>query len=164
MITRDLAGGAATSLIGALYLFYASQLRPSSLADSVGPQGLPLVYGWLMLGLGLVLLVQALLAVRRASPSERAEARPKAWEGQGRRTLWAAGLLAFAVGYLLIVETLGYLLSLVALISAVTIYLGARMSWRPLAVGLGGAVVLWLMFVKLLGVGMPEGVLRGLGL
>jgi putative tricarboxylic transport membrane protein len=164
MITRDLVGGVTTSLIGALYLFHASQLRPSSLADSVGPQGLPLVYGWLMLGLGVLLLAQSLLAARRVSPSERAEAQVKAWAGQGRRTLWAAGLLTFAVGYLLIVEALGYLLSLAVLISAVAIYLGARMSWRPLALGLGGAVVLWLMFVKLLGVGMPEGVLRGLGL
>ncbi|TNC63595.1 tripartite tricarboxylate transporter TctB family protein [Rubellimicrobium roseum] len=163
MITRDMVGGAAASLIGALYLFYASQLRPSSLADSVGPQGLPLVYGWLTLALGLVLLAQAFIAVLRASPAERAK-QADAWSGQGRRILWAAGLLAFAVGYLLIVETLGYLLSLAVLIPAVAIYLGARFGWRPLAVGVGGAVVLWLMFDKLLGVGMPEGVLRGLGL
>ncbi len=158
-----MAGGAAASLIGALYLYYASQLRPSSLADSVGPQGLPLVYGWLTLGLGLILLAQALFAVLRASPAERAE-QAKAWAGQGLRTLWAAGLLAFAVGYLLIVEALGYLLSLAVLIPAVAIYLGARIGWQPVAVGVGGAVVLWLRFDKLLGVDMPEGVLRGLGL
>jgi putative tricarboxylic transport membrane protein len=163
MITRDLAGGAATSLIGALYLFYASQLRPSSLADSVGPQGLPLVYGWLTLGLGLILLAQAVLAVVRASPAERAK-QSEAWTGQGRRTLWAAGLLAFAIAYVVIVEALGYLLSLAILIPAVAIYLGARIGWRPVAVGVGGAVLLWLMFDKLLGVGMPEGILRGLGL
>ena len=163
MITRDMAGGAAASLIGAFYLYYASQLRPSSLADSVGPQGLPLVYGWLTLGLGLILLAQALVGLLRASPAERAK-QADAWAGQGRRTLWAAGLLAFAVGYLLIVEALGYLLSLAVLIPAVAIYLGARIGWRPVAVGVGGAVVLWLMFDKLLGVDMPEGILRGLGL
>jgi len=163
MITRDMAGGAAASLIGAFYLYYASQLRPSSLADSVGPQGLPLVYGWLTLGLGFILLAQALIAVLRASPADHAK-QADAWTGQGRRTLWAAGLLAFAAGYLLIVEALGYLLSLAILIPAVAIYLGARIGWRPVAVGVGGAVVLWLMFDKLLGVDMPEGVLRGLGL
>ena len=163
MITRDTVGGAAASLIGAFYLYHASQLRPSSLADSVGPQGLPLFYGWLMLGLGLILLAQSLVAALRAAPAER-EKRVDAWAGQGRRTLWAAGLLAFAVAYLLTVETLGYLISLAVLIPAVAIYLGARIRWRPVAVGLGGAVVLWLMFDKLLGVGMPEGILRGLGL
>ena len=100
------------------------------------------------------------LPIWRASPEERA----KAWAGQGRRTLWAAGLLAFAITYLLIVETLGYLLSLALMIAGVSVFLGARANWRPLVVGLGGAVVLWLLFVRLLGVGMPAGVLRIPGL
>jgi hypothetical protein len=116
-----------------------------------------------VLGLGLILLAQSFVAVLRPPSLGRTAAQRKEWEGQGRRTLWAAGLLAFAVGYLLIVEALGYLLSLAVLIPAVAIYLGARLGWRPVAVGVGGAVVLWLMFDKLLGVDMPEGILRGLG-
>lgn len=50
---------------------------------------------------------------------------------------------------------LGYLLSLALLIAGITLYMGAAPSWRTVVVPLVGAVLLWLIFVKLLGVDMP---------
>ncbi|WP_265502590.1 tripartite tricarboxylate transporter TctB family protein [Paracoccus beibuensis] len=150
--------------LGACYLYFASQMRASSLADSFGPQGMPLVYGWLMLGLGVVLVLQWLVATSRSSSETRQAAHADAWRGQGRKILRAGGLFGLAAAYLPIVQTLGYLPSMALLTFAVALYLGAPLTWRPVAIGIGGAIVLWLIFVQLLGVPMPRGILSAFGL
>lgn len=164
MITREAVGGLAAIILGAAYLHFAGQMRASSLADSFGPKGMPLVYGWLMLGLGVVLLAQSLVLGLRLSKADRHAAQSQAWDGQGRKILWAGGLFAMAVIYVLIVQALGYLPSIALLTLAVALYLGAPLSWRPVAIAIGGAIVLWLIFVKLLGVPMPRGILAALGI
>ena len=73
MLTRDFVGGVASIAIGAVYLFFAYQLRASALDDSMGPGGLPRVYGWLLVGLGPVLTIQALFARRLATAGEAPE-------------------------------------------------------------------------------------------
>ena len=45
MLTRDFVGGVASIAIGAVYLYFAYQLRTSALDDSMGPGGLPRIYG-----------------------------------------------------------------------------------------------------------------------
>ena len=92
MLTRDFVGGVASIAIGAVYLFFAYQLRTSALDDSMGPGGLPRVYGWLLVGLGAVLTIQALFAHRLATAGEAPEEKGE-WEGQGRKIAFAAGLL-----------------------------------------------------------------------
>lgn len=164
MITRDMIGGLVAVLFATVYLHYASQIRISSLADSFGPQGMPLVYGWLMLGLGLVLVGQAVFAYLKSDAGARQLIDTADWAGQGRKTMWAAGLMAFAIAYLGLVTSLGYLLAMAVLICGVALFLGARFTWRPVLIGLLGAVVLWLIFVKLLGVDMPTGLLAVIGL
>ncbi|WP_423206180.1 tripartite tricarboxylate transporter TctB family protein (plasmid) [Paracoccus yeei] len=155
MISRNMVAAMATIVIGAVYLNFAYQLRVSSLADAFGPQGLPRVYGWLTLGLGVVLLVQSVLAVRALDAEERVAFFREEWAGQGRRILRAAGFLLIATAYLLLLPYLGYLLSLALLIAGITLYMGAAPSWRTVVVPLVGAVLLWLIFVKLPGVDMP---------
>lgn len=157
MITRDLAGGLAAILIGAVYLVYAYQIRASALDDSLGPGGMPRAYGWLLVGLGVVLCIQA--AVARAWHAPDGE-----WRGQGRRILWAGGLLLFGIAYLLVVETLGYLVSVALLIIGVALYQGAPRSGRLVLIGIGGALLLWALFVLVLGVDMPPGLLAAVGL
>lgn len=157
MISRDLVGGAAAVLIGAVYLFYAYQIRTSALDDTLGPGGMPRAYGWLLVGLGLVLSLQAV--VSRASRAIKDE-----WSGEGRRVLWAAGLLGLGIAYLLVVETLGYLVSIALLLIGVALYQGAAASWRLPLIGIGGALFLWALFVLVLGVSMPRGLLAPLGL
>lgn len=157
MITRDFAGGAASILIGALYLAYAYQIRASALDDTLGPGGMPRVYGWFLVALGIVLCIQA--AVAHAGRAAEGE-----WRGQGRRILWAAGLLLFGIAYLLVIETLGYLLSIAFLITGVALYGGTPPSGRLVLIGIGGAILLWALFVLVLGVAMPRGLLPDLGL
>lgn len=164
MITRDMIGGLVAVLFATVYLYFASQIRVSSLSDSFGPQGMPLVYGWLMLLLGLVLVGQAVFSYLKSESAVRQLIDTADWAGQGRKTLWAAGLMAFAIAYLGLVTSLGYLLAMVVLICGVALFLGARFTWRPVLIGVIGAVILWLIFVKLLGVAMPAGLLAVIGL
>ena len=58
MLTRDMVGAIAAILIGAVYLYFAHQLRVSALDDTLGPSGMPRILGWLMIALGAVLMVQ----------------------------------------------------------------------------------------------------------
>ena len=163
MLTRDMVGAIAAILIGAVYLYFAHQLRVSALDDTLGPSGMPRILGWLMIALGAVLMVQAFAARRAvavaAQPAEKGE-----WEGQGRKIAYAAGLLAIGAAYLFVVETLGYLISIALLIIATATYLGAGFRGRVVAIGVLGAVFLYAMFVALLGVRMPAGILSAFGI
>ncbi|CCF18436.1 conserved membrane protein of unknown function [Pseudorhizobium banfieldiae] len=163
MLTRDFVGGVASIALGAVYLFFAYQLRSSALDDSMGPGGLPRLYGWLLVGLGVVLTIQALLAPRLATADDAPEEKGE-WDGQGRKVAFAAGLLGIGVGYIFVIETLGYLLSIAVLLLVTALYLGAGNKGRVLAVAVLGAVFLWVMFVVVLGVRMPSGLLASLGL
>ena len=163
MLTRDMVGAIAAILIGAVYLYFAHQLRVSALDDTLGPSGMPRILGWLMIALGAVLMVQAFAARRAvavaAQPAEKGE-----WEGQGRKIAYAAGLLVIGAAYLFVVETLGYLISIALLIIATATYLGAGFKGRVVAIGVLGAVFLYAMFVALLGVRMPAGILSAFGI
>lgn len=165
MFTRDFVGGVATIAIGAVYLYFAHHLRASALDDSMGPGGMPRIYGWLLVALGSILIIQAALAARTAAvataPGQEAKGE---WEGQGRKVAYAFGLLAIGVAYLFILERLGYLVSIALLITTTAFYLGAGFSGRLIAIGIGGAVFLYAMFVAILGVRMPAGILAVLGL
>lgn len=167
---RNLATGIGAVVIGVGYLTMAFQLRASALADAVGPAGLPKVLGFLMLALGVVLCAQDLLHLRKARSSRAAvvaapdgtvEAEPED-EGRGL-TLGglakAAGFLAIAVGYLLVIRTVGYPIAIGALLILLSLYGGIKPTWRVFAVGIGGAVVFWILFVEILALPLPAGIL-----
>lgn len=165
MLTRDIVGGAAALAIGAGYLAMAVNLPSSALDDAVGTGGLPKALGALMIGLGLCLLVNGLVAQRRAAASAQAvlEADDDEVERLGGAGLArAGGLLAIAVAYVLIVRVVGYLPAIAALIVAAALHGGARLGWRVLAIGAAGAVVYHAIFVLLLGIPQPAGFLFSL--
>jgi putative tricarboxylic transport membrane protein len=143
----------AAIIIGSLYLYFTLQMRTSSLADTVGPAGVPRVLGILMILLGIVLCVQSFITHLKSPRPFKSE-----WTGQPERILRAAGLLLLAIGYLVVVNTLGYTLSVAILIMLAALYLGARFSWRVPAIAAGGALSLWLIFAWLLGIAMPAGI------
>ncbi|KXF74886.1 hypothetical protein ATN84_21945 [Paramesorhizobium deserti] len=163
MITRNIVGGIATTIIGAVYLYLALHIRVSALADGFGPRGMPVIYGWLVTGLGLLLLVHSAIEVARLSPEARAVLSEKEWAGQGRKILQAAGLFAIAIAFLFAVNILGYPLTLALLIAAVAVYMGARPDLLLLVIAAGGAAMMWFIFVGLLDVRMPQGIFSSLG-
>lgn len=161
MITRSMAGGILTLLLGSVYLFFAYGIQPSALADTMGAGGVPRVYGWLMVGLSVLLICQSLWEYWR-SPERKLMT--SEWKGEGLKTLKAAGLLCFGIVYLNVVDWLGYLLSIALLLIGVALYRGAPMGVRLLITGLGGAIALWLIFAVVLGVHMPPGILKMFGI
>jgi len=164
---RNLIGGIATIVIGAAYLVMASGLRASALSDSVGPAGFPKALAYGMIGLGLVLCFQSLVALRAR---RRAGVVGGGLTGVDANTddedlgtmhcvLRAAGMLALGIVYLLIVRYLGYVPSVALLIIAVSLYLGTVFSWAVVAIGITGALVYWVVFVFILGIPQPPGFL-----
>ena len=155
--SRDFVGGAASLLIGSVYLYFAYQMRSSALDDIVGPAGMPKAYGWVLVGLGTLLCTVTLANRWREDFSEE-------WVGRGRQIAAAAGLLGLGIAYLVIVDRVGYLLSMGLLIAATILYHGERPSAKLAMTAVLGAAMLWTLFVLVLGVSMPPGLLRVFGL
>lgn len=153
-MSRDLALGGAAFALAVGYFLLAAAIPSSLLADAVGPQGLPMVYAALLAGLSILLMIRSV--VRRAAPARPAAAADSGIDG--RSQIWrVAGLLGIGVVYVAVVPTVGYLLSIAALIAVTTYYQGGVVNRYVLGVALSGAVFLWLIFVVLLGIPQPPG-------
>jgi hypothetical protein len=151
-MSRDFVLGCATLVLAGGYYLMAASLPHSLLDDAIGPQGLPKAYAFLLAGLSIVQIARSL--PRRSSA--RAASAPA--RGVRLHGLWRPlGLLLIGVGYLVIVPWLGYALSLAVLIFATICYQGGAGVWRAGLVATTGALVFWLLFVRLLGIPQPPG-------
>ena len=137
------------------YFLLAAAIPSSLLADAVGPQGLPMAYAAVLAGLSILLMIRS-IGRRRAAPVRAVAAADSGidWRSQVWRV---AGLLGIGVVYVAVVPTVGYLLSIAALIAVTTYYQGGVVNRYVLGVALSGAVFLWLIFVVLLGIPQPPG-------
>jgi putative tricarboxylic transport membrane protein len=148
----DLALGVLTLAIAVTYYVMAAAIPESGLADAVGPQGLPKAYALALGGLSLVLVARGLAARRHTGPPPHAA-------GERPRALWrAAGMLLIGVGYIALAPYAGYILTIAALLVATTYYQGGRVDRHVAAVGVSGALLLWVLFVVLLGIPQPSGI------
>ena len=153
---KDVAAGGILLVLAALYYWQTLQILDSSLADAVGPKGLPL-----MLGGGLA-IVAALIALRGALAFWRAKAAvapQRSADGSDSDVASiprALGLLAIGVGYILIGPIVGYPIAIGLLIGAVVLYEGGKPSLGLLGVAAGAGVGLWIIFVYVLGTEQPQ--------
>jgi hypothetical protein len=166
---RELVLGCATLAIAAGYYLMANRIQQSDIADVIGPRGLPKTYAAFLAGLSVILIVRALIRtrtqrVRAASPVRVRAASPVAASPVGqthmpRNVGWRVfGMLMNGVIYILVVPWLGYILSIAALIAATVYYQGGGLNRRVAAVAVGGALLLWLLFVRLLHIAHPAGI------
>jgi putative tricarboxylic transport membrane protein len=154
---RELVLGCATLAIAAGYYLMAIQIPQSDIADVIGPQGLPKTYAALLAALSVILIVRALTSTR--TQRVRAAAPVRAIQNIPRNVGWRVfGMLMNGVIYILVVPWLGYILSIAALIAATVYYQGGGFSRRVAAVAIGGALLLWLLFVRLLHIAHPAGI------
>jgi hypothetical protein len=153
---KDVAAGGILLVLAALYYWQTRQILDSSLADSVGPKGLPLI-----LGAGLA-IVAALITLRGALAFRKAKlaAVPSSADEDGETSVAsiprALGLLAIGVGYILIGPVVGYPVAIGLLIAAVVLYEGGKPSIGLLAFAAAAGVGLWILFVLLLGTEQPQ--------
>lgn len=154
---RELVLGIATLAIAGVYYLFAIRIPQSDIADVIGAQGLPKTYASLLAGLSIIVIVRAVVALRTAAAPDETPATPK--PGRQRNVAWRVfGMLMNGVIYILVVPWLGYILSITALIAATVYYQGGELNRRAAAVAIGGAVVLWLLFVRLLHIAHPAGI------
>jgi putative tricarboxylic transport membrane protein len=143
---RDVAFGSATLALGALYYWLAGSIAISSLADAIGPQGLPRIYALALIALSLVLVVTGARA-KSQIPN------PKSQNALSR----AAGMLAIGIAYVLVVPYVGYMVSIAAVILATIYYQGGGLTRHAAVVAICGGVFFWLLFVMGMGISQPPG-------
>jgi putative tricarboxylic transport membrane protein len=144
-VNRDGALGLILLAVAAGYYAAADAIPPSTLADAVGPGGLPKAYAVVLgaLAVGLV--------ARGRGPGGPGP------EVSARLLLRVAGLLGLGIAYLVAVPWIGYPAGIAGLIVGTTYYQGGRLDRRVLMVGAAGAAVLWLLFAQVLGIPLPAG-------
>ena len=159
---RRLAGKAELGLAGlvvALGVFVLAETATIAVpvnANSIGPRFFPTVVGTLLCLVGLWLAVDVLRG--GSGDMEQGEdvdtSRSSDW-----RTL---GLLsAVFLGHAALIEPAGFPVASALLFFGVAATLGSRRWLRDLALAVVLAVVVFLVFARALGVGLPAGVLEG---
>jgi putative tricarboxylic transport membrane protein len=146
-VNRDALFGGAMLVVAAGYYAWAAAIPDTTLADAVGPTGLPKVYA-------VVLGALAALLVLTSRRSRNRESRIANRESRIPRVV---GLLLIGVLYVALVPWLGYIVSIAGLIAATTYYQGGRLNRQVALVAVGGAIFFWLLFVIVLGIQQPSG-------
>ena len=160
-MNRDILSGLVMFGMSAAY-YYGGAVLPTSILDTaVSSSTFPKMLGGAGMILSAVLVVQGVRQLRAADAAAGQPVSAEEW----LRHRKALGLLLIASGYLVVLEFLGYVIALLALIPAVAVFHGVRPGKTLAIVTLAGAVLFWLFFVKLLGIHMPLGQLwRAVGL
>lgn len=156
-MVRELVCGLSALALAGVYYAAAAGLPTSFLSDDVGADGLPKA---LAIALGLLGVLAISLAAFRRKPATAGSTR--AGGNAAHLHLRALGMLALGGIYAALTPWLGYLTATVALIFVVAAYSGQRLTLRLAAISGAGGLTLWVMFVKLLGVAMPAGILAPL--
>ena len=139
----DRAAGAALAIAGLAIALEATTFQVAFLTDPVGPKALPLVAAVILFGAGAMLLLRP----RESSPWPSAP---------------VIGRMASATGvflaYALVIEPMGFVLATTGTMTALSRLFGA--SWRKsVAAAFALSVALWYLFVWVLGLPLPMGLL-----
>ena len=156
-MTRDTGVALGLLVLAGLYWLGADQIKVSRLEGIVGAQAVPKGLAVSLAVLSVLLIAQELLRPRPAAgPTAEAEA------GESRANLRAAGMLLIGMGYLVVVGTVGYMPAVVGLVLATARFIGRPWSAELVLVAVGGALLYYLLFVRLLGIPLPPGIWPGL--
>jgi putative tricarboxylic transport membrane protein len=149
LIDRIIA--AAAILLAAVYLYATSQIPKLEIGDPLGPKAFPILLGIVLIAAAILLFIETLKADRGTGEKAPRESMRHLWL-IGGVTLWTAlyfGLFD-RVGYLL--ATVLYLLPMMAVFN--------RGKWvANVLTSVLWAVGSYVLFVKILGVSLPAGLL-----
>jgi hypothetical protein len=155
-VTRDSVVGLGLLALAGLYWLGADQIKASRLEGIVGAHAVPNGLAVSLAILSVRLIMQGVWRARRAPAAESA-ADAQGTDGHRR----AAGMLLIGMAYLLVVGTIGYLPAIALLLLTTARYVGRPWSAQLLLIALGGAVVYYLIFVRLLDIPLPPGIWPG---
>jgi putative tricarboxylic transport membrane protein len=154
-MNKDLVCGGTALVLAIGYYILADGISASVLSDEVGPDGLPKAYAYILAALSLILIARS-VAQRRLAPIGPAPD-PAVRAAHRIALRRAAGMLGIGVLYVVMLPTLGYVLSLAILIAATTYYPGGAVTRQLAIVAVCGAAFFWAMFVWLLHIPQPVG-------
>lgn len=150
----ELALSAVLVVLGLYLIIDGSSITIPGSSNTVGPRFFPYLVGGATLAVGAVLIIKILRGDQ--GPAEEGEdIDPNA------KTSWRS-VVIIAVAFLahaLLINLIGWPLSVTLMFGVVAWSLGARGVIRPLLAGGIASVVIWMIFVKALGVTLPGGIL-----
>jgi putative tricarboxylic transport membrane protein len=148
----DAAVGFGLTAAGAFVFALARRLPQGPDPSAPGPGVAPGALGLILITLGIIIAATAVLRQPAMATDPAAAA-----DDRGQRKLWiAAGLLA---GCVILFEPAGFMLATFAFLLAGFTLLGGA-DWRAAAPAAAiSAGAMWLFFTKLLGVGLPYGLI-----
>jgi putative tricarboxylic transport membrane protein len=142
-------------LIGVAYMFGAFAIQVPRLGDPIGPRAFPFGIGVAFLCVtGALLLKSVFGRVRSASDAPGASS-----SVVSRHELLGVVMVALTVGYFIMFETVGYVLSTFVYLTILIVLLRPRGLGTNIAVAATFSSVSYLVFAKLLGVRLPDGLL-----
>jgi len=145
-LIQDRVGGLVFLLTGFYGLIYSRGL-PMGRWNEPGPGAFPF-------GLAVLLAFSGILIIARAKSKRKENQKGKEWEFL-RNLITPLMIVLLTLGFILILERLGYVASVVAYLFI--LFLGVCRYKFPLAAGMAGGFGLgsWYFFVKVLGVQLP---------
>ena len=140
--------------VSSMYVYQASLIEDSLLADAVGVAGVPTAIGYLMLAASMCLFLKSWWKTKQKAEVSEEETEP----GGSEHPHWKAlGLLALLAAFVAIVPVLGFVVSIGLFVAAVAYFAGARdaktLMWCALLTG----PMLWLSFDYALEIHLPTG-------
>lgn len=162
ILTRDTWIGVVMLVVAGVYWLEASKIRVSPLDDGIGAGGLPKSLAVALGALAIILIVRSVLGAV-FFPSSRIDEQEssKSTAETLKPHLRAVGMIGLGVGYLLLLSTLGYAITIALLLLAASLYIGADLNVRTLLVAAIGGIVYHFLFVEFLGIPLPAGKILG---
>jgi putative tricarboxylic transport membrane protein len=141
-------------VLGAYVILDARTIAVPGSSNTVGPRFFPYLVGAATVAVGALLAVR-ILRGDQGPPEEGEDIDPNA------ATSWrAVGIISVAfLAHALLINVVGWPLAVTCMFGVVAWALGSRGIIRPLVAGGITSVVIWLIFVKALGVVLPGGIL-----
>jgi putative tricarboxylic transport membrane protein len=141
-------------VIGLYLILGAGRIAIPGSTNTLGPRFFPYLVG------GATVLVAVLLGLRVLRGDEGPEEGGEDIDPTAATSWRAVGIIAVAfLAHALLINVVGWPLAVTSMFGVVAWTLGARGILRPLLAGAITSVVIWLLFVKALGVLLPGGIL-----
>jgi putative tricarboxylic transport membrane protein len=158
-MSLDRIVGAATLILGLLYLLSARMIPTDGATDAVGPKTYPFFLGAILLALGAIQLLSA-AGAKKDNPAPRHAPQAHSWM---RAAVDEYGL-AFAVMvwtalYIAVFEKLGFVISTTIYSLALMAYFNKHKWVANVCSSFGFSVIAYALLAKLLGANLPAGIL-----
>ncbi len=144
----DIGVGIVLSILSVVIYLYAEQQYAGRGVNGYGPNFFPQVLSFMMLLASVALIIQAF----------RGKALKSLEEINKQGFIRAAATLVMAIGYVFLMNILGFYLSTVLFLFVVMTYLGQKILWIRVFVSILVATAVYGLFYYFLKIPLPEGI------